>query len=219
MSGSNFMILNGLLQGGTGGGGSGISHSVVGTYLANLSNPSNYSYIKINTNGTVDYKTPSDVLSDIGAVPTSRTITATSPLTGGGTLSNNITIGHNNSAGSLHLPAGGSAGKFIIYGGSDGSGSWSTQTTNSFALSNHTHNPSDINSGLFIQNIGVDNDHTFSANNANINRLMVNNYIAMYDQASIGNAIIAVGDSNDSIGASIGLINGNNNNIIGQNIQ
>jgi len=47
---------------------------------------------------------------------------------------------------------------------------------------------------------------------------MVNNYIAMYDQASIGNAIIAVGDSNDSIGASIGLINGNNN-IIGQNIQ
>jgi len=96
MSGSNFMILNGVLQGGTGGSGSGIAHSVVGTYLANLSNPSNYSYIRINTNGTVDYKTPSDVLSDIGGVPISRTITVTSPLTGGGTLSNNITIGHSN---------------------------------------------------------------------------------------------------------------------------
>ena len=201
MSGSNFMILNGLLQGGTGGSGGGIAHSVVGTYLANLSNPSNYSYIKINTNGTVDYKTPSDVLSDIGAVPTTRTINATRPLTGGGTLSNNITIGHNNSAGSLHLPSGGSAGKFVIYGGSDGSGSWSTQTTNSFALSNHTHNPSDINSGLFIQNIGVDNDHTFSANNINVNRLMVNNYIAMFEQIGYGMSTIYTGYDNDSISA------------------
>jgi len=47
---------------------------------------------------------------------------------------------------------------------------------------------------------------------------MVNNYIAMFEQIGYGMSTIYTGYDNDSIDASIGLINGNYN-IIGQNIQ
>jgi len=165
MSGSNFKIENGVLS--SSGGGISIYHGLVGTHLANLNNaPSLPSYLKINTNGEVEYKSTSFLLEDIGAVSTSRTITATSPLTGGGNLSSDISIGHSTASGNIHLPAGGGSSRKVLIGTSTaGSGSWSDNInvsgTGSFA-SITSSNGIWINNALIINTQSVINSNNFT---------------------------------------------------------
>ena len=58
------------------------------TSIGGLANATGWLYN--NGSGTFSYSTPS--ASDVGAVPTSRTVSTTSPLAGGGALSSNLTL-------------------------------------------------------------------------------------------------------------------------------
>jgi hypothetical protein len=58
------------------------------TTIGALANATGWLYN--NGTGTFSYATPT--ASDVGAVPTSRTVSTTSPLTGGGALSSNLTL-------------------------------------------------------------------------------------------------------------------------------
>ena len=58
------------------------------TSIGSLANATGWLYN--NGSGTFSYSTPS--ASDVGAVPTSRTVSTTSPLAGGGALSSNLTL-------------------------------------------------------------------------------------------------------------------------------
>jgi hypothetical protein len=50
-------------------------------------------YIRVNTGGTqLEYRTPSQALSDMSGVPTSRTVSTSAPLSGGGNLGSNLTL-------------------------------------------------------------------------------------------------------------------------------
>lgn len=66
--------------------------TTVGSNLFTLTNPSALSWLRVNADNTVSTRTAAETLSDIGAVGTTRTITTTAPLAGGGDLSANRSL-------------------------------------------------------------------------------------------------------------------------------
>jgi hypothetical protein len=80
--------------------------------------------LKYSAEGTAAWAAHGLAASDVGAVPTSRTISTTAPLSGGGALSGNLTLTHSDGAGYKHVPSGGATGQFLKYGGASGTAVW-----------------------------------------------------------------------------------------------
>lgn len=154
LTGSNFKIENGTLVGGSGGGVAFVHPTYTGISLtgANV-----ISKIDVDSNGTTTTASRSLTTADIGAQPTliKGNLTANAPLSVNITsqvIGGAVAISHATTAGSIHLPAAGTAGQVLIHSGTAGSGSWSSniQTTGTASFASVTASTVKIGNAVMV---------------------------------------------------------------------